>query len=380
MAEVNGHCDPKFNAVREALEKYITSAEENGASLAVNVGGQDVISLWGGYADIARTEPWKENTIVNVFSCTKIVSALALLKLVDQGRVSVNDKVAKHWPEFAANGKENIEIRHILSHSSGVAGWEKPLTMEGLCDLEARTAELAQQAPFWEPGTMSGYHCWDYGHLVGEVVRRVTGSSLRDFVAKELAEPFGADVQIGCKEEDWGRVAEVTPPPALNVGPIPADSIPGKILNPFPDATFTKTPEWKNAQIGAANGHSNAQGCARLFSNVTLAGSGGKLLSKETVDTIFQEQTRGVDAFNGMFIRWGIGMALRGDGETALDDWLPPGRVCLWGGWGGSLGIMDLDRKVTISYVMNKMRLETPVTPPAREYIKEIYKALGVEW
>jgi CubicO group peptidase (beta-lactamase class C family) len=219
-----------------------------------------------------------------------------------------------------------------------------------------------------------------FGHLLGEVVRRVTGSSLKEFVAKELAEPLGADIQIGCKEEDWARTAEMTPPPALNIGPMPADSVPAKILNPFPDATFTTTPAWRNAEIGAANGHGNAQGCVRLFSNVTLAGSGGQLLSKETVDIIFQEQTRGVDGFNGMYIRWGTGLALRGDGETALDEWLPPGRICLWGGWGGSLGIMDLDRKITISYVMNKMRLETPATPPAKEYIKEIYKSIGVEW
>ncbi|KAI4598828.1 hypothetical protein KJ359_002721 [Pestalotiopsis sp. 9143b] len=380
MAQVGGHNDPKFQGVRDAFEKHIKSAEENGASLAVNLDGKDVLSLWGGYADSARTQPWKENTIVNMFSCTKIVSALALLKLVDEGRVSVNDKVAKYWPEFAANGKENIEIRHILSHSSGVAGWEKPLTMDGLCDLKQRTEELAQQAPFWEPGTMSGYHCWVYGHLIGEVVRRVTGSSLTEYVAKELAGPFGADLQIGCKEEDWSRTAELTPPPALNVGPMPADSMPVKILNPFPDALFAHTPAWRRAEIGAANGHGNAQGCVRLFSNVTMAGNGGKLLSKDTVDTIFQEQTRGVDGFNGLFIRWGVGLGLRGDGETSLDEFLPPGRICFWGGWGGSLCIMDLDRKITICYVMNKMRLEAPVTPLVKEYIKEAYKSIGVEW
>ncbi|KAF7538296.1 hypothetical protein G7054_g3093 [Neopestalotiopsis clavispora] len=358
MAQVGGNYDPKFQGVRDAFEKHIKSAEENGASLSINLDGQDVLSIYGGYADTARTQPWKENTIVNMFSCTKIVSALAMLKLVDQGRVSVNDKVAKYWPEFAANGKENIEIRHILAHSSGVAGWEKPLTMDGLVDLEQRTKDLAEQAPFWEPGTMSGYHCWVYGHLIGEVVRRITGSSLKEFVAKELAEPYSADIQIGCKEEDWSRTAELTPPPALNVGPMPENSIP----------------------IGAANGHGNAQGCARLFSNVTLAGNGGKLLSKDTVDTIFQEQTRGVDGFNGLYIRWGIGLGLRGDGETSLDEFLPPGRICFWGGWGGSLCVMDLDRKITICYVMNKMRLEAPVTPLVKEYIKEAYKSIGVEW
>lgn len=379
MAQVSGHCDPKFQEVKDTFGKYIAS-EENGASLAVNIDGQDVVNLWGGYADTARTQPWAENTVVNMFSCTKIVTALAMLKLVDQGKVSINDKVSKHWPEFAANGKENIEIRHLLSHSSGVAGWEQPQTMESLCDTEARTADLAKQAPFWEAGTLSGYHCWSYGHLIGEVVRRVSGLSLTDFVAKELAGPAGADIQIGCKEEDYNRAAELIPPPALNIGPVPADSIPGKILNPYPDASFCNTPAWRKTEVGAANGHGNAQACTRLFSNVTLAGNGGKLFSKQTVDNIFQAQTRGVDAFSGLNIRWGVGMAIRGDGETSVDEYLPPGRICCWGGWGGSLCIMDLDRKITISYVMNKMRLETPVTPLAKDYFKAVYKSIGVEW
>jgi CubicO group peptidase (beta-lactamase class C family) len=379
MAQVHGHCDPEFQGLRDVFEKFITSGEENGASIAVNVDGKDVVSLWGGYADLARTKPWEENTIVNVYSCTKIASAMAMLKLVDRGLVALNDKVAKYWPEFAANGKENIEIRHILSHSSGVAGWEKPMTMEDMCNLEKSTADLAAQAPFWEPGTMSGYHCWAYGHLIGEVVRRVTGQSLKEFVAKELAAPVSADIQIGCKEEDWARVAELTPPPPFELPPMPADAIPVKILNPPPAAEYAATEIWKRAEIGGANGHANAQGCARLFSEITRAGSGGKLLSKETVDLIFQEQTRGVDAFSGMNIRWGNGAALTGEGGTALDGWLPTGKICLWGGWGGSLGIMDVGRKITISYVMNKMRMEQPVTPLTSEYLKQIYKGVGVE-
>lgn len=378
MAQVHGHCDPEFQGLREVFEKNILSAEENGASIAVNVDGREVVSLWGGYADNARTKPWAENTIVNVYSCTKIVTALAMLKLIDRGTVSVNDKVAKYWPEFAANGKENIEIRHILSHSSGVAGWEKPMTMDDMYDLEKSTAALAAQAPFWEPGTMSGYHCWVYGHLIGEIVRRITGQSLKEFVANELAGPAGADVQIGCKEEDWARVSELIPPPPFELPPMPADAIPVKILNPLPDARPAMTPGWRKAEIGGANGHANAAACARLFSEISCAGKGG-LFSKEILDVIFQEQTKGPDMFSGMNIRWGNGLALSGEGGTSLDGWLPTGRICLWGGWGGSLGIMDVGRKITISYVMNKMRNEQPTTPLSADYLKQIYKAVGVE-
>ncbi|CAH0024852.1 unnamed protein product [Clonostachys rhizophaga] len=382
MAQVNGSCDPQFQGVRDAFSKYIVSGEENGASLAVNFDGKDVINLFGGYADNARTRPWTENTIVNMFSCTKIVSALAMLKLVDRGLVSFTDKVAKFWPEFAANGKENVEIGHLLSHSSGVAGWDKPMTYEDMCDVPKSTAALAAQAPFWEPGSISTYHCWVYGHLIGEVVRRVTGLGLKEFVANELAGPTGADVQIGCKEEDWPRTSELIPPPGIDLPPIPPDSLPAKIFNPVPNPEFAQTALWRRSDIGGANGHANAAACVRLLSKVTLAGRGAEphVLSKETADAIFQEQTRGVDGFNGLYIRWGLGLALRGEGETAVDDWLPPGRVALWGGWGGSLCILDFERKITISYIMNKMRLETPVTPLAREYLKEIYKSIDVKW
>lgn len=160
MAEVNGHCDANFHSVRDVFSNYILSGDEHGGSLAVNINGRDVVSLWGGYADAARTKPWKENTIVNIWANTKIVCALATLKLVDRGLLSLDDSVATFWPEFAANGKEKVKIRHILSHSSGVAGWDHPMTLETMCDVESSTVELAKQAPWWEPGTASGYHCW----------------------------------------------------------------------------------------------------------------------------------------------------------------------------------------------------------------------------
>ncbi|KAH6645363.1 beta-lactamase [Truncatella angustata] len=381
MAQVNGHCDAKFQGVREAFSRYILSGEEHGGSLAVNIDGRDVINLWGGYADAARTKPWNEDTIVNIWANTKIVCALAMLTLIDRGLVSLDDCVAKFWPEFATNGKERITIRHVLSHTSGVAGWDHPMTLQAVCDVDSSTAELAKQAPWWEPGTASGYHCWTYGHLIGEVVRRVTGLRLTEFVAKELCEPVGADLQIGVKEEDWARVAELVPVPNLEDFPawVPG-SIPTRVFNPHASANFAHDPIWRRAELGSVNGHGNALACTRLLSAWTLAGQGSDLVSKETAHLIFEEQVRGVDLFNGMFLRMGCGaMSLRGDGDTAIDHWLPAGRVGQWGGWGGSKHVMDLDRKLTFSYVMNKMRAKGPVTPVVQEFLKETYKVLGIE-
>lgn len=380
MATVGAICDPRFGQVKTLLQQFLDSGEELGASISVNLDGETVVDIWGGFADPQRTNLWREDTIVNVFSCTKAVVSLAVLKLVEDGRISVNDKVSDHWPEFAANGKGDIEIRHLMSHTSGVSGWDEPMTLEDLCDLPKSTAALARQTPWWEPGTGSGYHSWTFGHLLGELVRRTTGKSLKNYIMEDIAGPLGADFQIGVDAKDWPRVAVLLPPVTHEFqGPEPG-SIAAKTINPVPDATWTATPLWKEAEIGSANGHGNARALTRILSAITLnAQSHGGMLSPTTVDLIFQEQARGVDLAVGIPLRFGIGFGLRGSGDTAVDDWLPPGKICYWGGWGGSIVVIDLDRRLTISYTMNKMSNVGLSNVAARAYIKAVYASMGVD-
>ncbi|RDW83082.1 beta-lactamase-2 [Coleophoma crateriformis] len=381
-AQFHGRCDPKFEAVRGLLQQFVDSGEELGASLVVNVDGDDVVDLWGGYADADRTRPWNEDTVVTVFSSTKNVTSLAILMLVERNLLSIDDKVAKYWPEFAANGKEDVEIRHLLSHTSGVGAWEDPMALEDLCNTEECTARLAKQAPWWTPGTASGYHSLTFGFLLGEIVRRITGLSLKEFIRTNIASPLGADFQLGAVEEDWPRISNMIPPPPRGEQPpaMEPDSIPMKFMNPLPTVEFANTPAWRQAEIGAANGFGNAKSLARILSEVTLAGKEDTkgLLSKQTVDLIFKEQSRGPDVALGIPLRFGVGFALTGDGDTSLDDFLPSGKICLWGGWGGSMAIMDVERGVTITYAMNKMSNEGPGTPLVKAYLKAIYEALGV--
>nr|WP_233517763.1 serine hydrolase domain-containing protein [Geodermatophilus sp. LHW52908] len=214
MAEVHGTVHDRFGGVRDALAAQLDD-EELGASIAVDVDGETVVDIWGGWRDEARTTPWTRDTIVNVWSTTKAVTALAVLTLVEQGRVDVHAPVAEYWPEFAANGKDGVLVRHLMAHTSGVAGWDPPFTVEEMYDWDTSVARLATQAPWWEPGTASGYHAQNQGHLLGEVVRRVDGRSLRQYVAEELAAPLGADFRIGAREEDADRIAPVVPPPPL---------------------------------------------------------------------------------------------------------------------------------------------------------------------
>src|SRR5215211_5080396 len=294
MAEVHGSCDDRFSAVREALERNL-DAEELGASVAVDLDGETVVDVWGGYRDEERTTPWTEDTIVNVWSTTKCVLSLAALMLVEQGELDLDAPVGDYWPEFSAKGKKGVLVRHIMSHTSGVPAWEKPFSIRDMYDWETACERLAGQRPWWEPGTASGYHAADQGHLVGEVIRRITGVTFQAFVASEIAGPLGADFQVGAREEDWDRIAPLVPPPRAAVDP-DADmtSIAMRTwTGPVMSTKATVTPEWRKADLGALNGHSNARGVLQVMRTLTL--DGGDLLSPKTVDRVFDVQADGVD-------------------------------------------------------------------------------------
>ena len=349
-----GTCSARFDPLRELFAAKLESGEDLGASLAVNIDGEMVVDLWGGWADEARTVPWAEDTITNVFSTTKSMTSLAALVLVDRGELDLDATVAKYWPEFAANGKAGIKVRQLLSHTSGVSGWEQPITLEDLYDWDKSTALLAAQAPWWEPGTASGYHMLNYGHLIGEVIRRITGQRLGEFFAAHIAGPLGADFHIGLPPSEFHRVTNVVTPPAIPTIPVfdPTQLDPNSVAfktwtNPtMPGPEYSWTEGWRRADIGAANGHGNARSVARLQSAVACGGEvdGVRLLSPQTIDRIFEVQSNGIDLVIGIPLKIGIGYSL-----------LPEGRVCCWGGTGGSLVVIDVDRRITFAYVMNKM-------------------------
>jgi CubicO group peptidase (beta-lactamase class C family) len=373
--DLQGTSTPRFEAVHRELQRNLDSGEELGASLAVDLDGERVVDLWGGFRDPARTAAWDEHTITTVWSTTKTVTSLAALILVDRGELDVHAPVARYWPEFAANGKQDIEIRHLLSHTSGVSGLDQPATIEDLYDADRAAARLAAQAPWWEPGTASGYHMLTFGHLIGEVVRRVSGRSLREFVAEEIAGPVGADFQIGAARKDWDRIADVVPPPAFSLDRLAMnlDSPAGKTLTgPAATADAANTPAWRNAEIGAANGHGNARSVARILSVLARGGEvdGVRLLSEKTIDLVFDIQADGIDLVTGLELRWGIGYALP---QRDTVPWIPDGRICFWGGWGGSVIIADLDRRLTISYVMNKMGAGLLGSDRTAAYVKAVY-------
>lgn len=383
MSVVKGKCDERFRAVATQLENFITSGEELGASVAVNLDGVDVVNIWGGFADEVKTKPWEEDTITCIFSTTKTISALAVLKLVDQGLLDVDERVSKYWPEFAANGKDNIRVRHVLSHTCALPGWQKKVSLEDVCDVEKATSLLADDSPWWDPGTASGYHSLSFGPLVGELVRRASGKSLKAFIAEDIAAPLKADFQLGVLERDLSRVSPVIPPPevAPRVTPPPGEPVPiatQVFTNPPMHAAFANTDIFRRSEWGAGNGHSNAAAIARIMSVISLDGKVGEteFLSSKTIDQIFRRQAFGTDLVMNAPICWGIGFALPAK-DTVL-QWLPVGRrVCTWGGYGGSFVIIDLDRRLTIAYVMNKMSPGGLGSERGIAYISAVYHAIG---
>ncbi|WP_374533557.1 serine hydrolase domain-containing protein [Phenylobacterium sp.] len=350
---VDGFTQDRFAPVREAFAANLASGADVGASFCATLEGETVVDLWGGWADEERTRPWARDTIVNVYSTTKTMTALTALLLADRGELDFDAPVARYWPQFAAAGKQDVKVSHLMSHSAGLSGWKEPLAKDDLYDWEKATALLAAQAPYWEPGTAPGYHALTQGYLVGEVVRRITGKSLGTVFREEIAEPLGADFHIGLPASEDDRVAHLIPPPP---GASIADRSESELQknmasNPPIDVAETRTRAWRGAEIPAAGGTGNARSVAQVHAILANGGvaQGKRFMSEAGCRKALEVQVEGQDLILGMPARFGMGFGLAG----AMP--LPNPNTIFWGGYGGSLVIIDMDARTTFAYAMNKM-------------------------
>jgi CubicO group peptidase (beta-lactamase class C family) len=340
-----------------------------------------LVDLWGGHADAARTRPWGRDTLVNVFSTTKAATALCAHMLADRGLLDLDAPVARTWPEFAAAGKADLPVRFLLSHQAGLAALRSPLPTEALYDWQRMTRALAAEAPWWPPGSASGYHAMTYGFLVGEVLRRVTGRTLGAFFRDEVARPLGADFHIGLPAAEERRVAELVPPSAEELAAAGAaaqgdpESLLGKVMaNPPLRPEVANTTAWRRAELPAANGHANARSVARVMAALACGGALGglRLLGAEALARAAQQQSYDLDLVLGLPMRWGLGFMLS-SAELPLG---PSPRAFGHGGWGGSLAVADPDARVSWAYVMNKMSPGTTGDARAAGIVTELYAAL----
>ncbi len=379
---VRGFVAGPFCSVRDAFEANLNSGEDVGASCCATLDGETIVDLWGGFADENRTRPWAKDTITNVYSTTKTMTALTALLLADRGELDFDAPVARYWPEFAANGKANIKVSHLMSHSSGLSGWKERLKTEDLYDWEKMTSLLAAQAPLWEPGTASGYHVVSFGFLVGEVVRRITGKSLGTVFREEIAGPLDADFHIGLPSTEDYRIAPSIPWPApqSNVKPVLTEIQEITFMNmPFDIGTTTRTREWRGAEIPAVNGHGNARSVAEIHCILANGGvaKGKRFLSEAGCRKALEQQIEGKDLIMPHLppARFGMGFALPG---PLLAMELPNPNSLHWGGGGCSWIFIDMDARTTFAYVANKLDRKPLSDPRPFRTMQAMWRAMGI--
>ncbi len=373
----------RYARVREVFERSLESGEV-GAALAVTVDGEPVVDLWGGHRDAARTLPWQRDTIVNVYSTTKGMTAICANRLAEQGRLDLDAPVAQYWPEFAQAGKSEIPVRWLLSHRAGLAALRAQVPPDARYDWKFMTEALAAETPWWEPGTKHGYHALTFGYLVGEIVRRVDGRTLGAYFRDELASPLGLDFWIGFGPELDGRVADMIPaspsPPGVP-NPFAAatrnpESLVGRVFgNPVVETGAVNSRAWRAAEIPAANGHGTARGLARIYGALARDGEldGMSVLSPAQIALANTEQSFGPDeVLSPLHTRFGLGFFM----TQKMIPFGPNERSFGHPGAGGSIAFADPDARLGLAYVMNGMQAGLAGDARGFRLIAEVYEAL----
>lgn len=374
MAEISGICPPELTAVRDRFAQNFDEGLEAGARLTVCQDGDVVLDLMGGHADAARTQPFGADTLAPVFSVTKLVAALMIARLVDQGLVTYDTPVAEVWPAFAQAGKGGVTLAQMMSHQAGLCGFIPAAEPDIWYDPGAVCDRLAAQPPLWPLGTGSGYHPITIGYLAGEVFRRLDGRTLGAALREDMADPFGLDVWIGLPDSEHGRVAQMRKPPAApDLGPL--DEIKRAAFLDRGSAPGGRgSADWRRMEIPSANGHATALALARLMAVVAGDGSldGRVVISPATLATLAAERVRGPDKVLPFDLIWAAG-PMRNSGTNGLG----PGPQALGHyGWGGSMAMADPERRLSVAYVMTKQSVRLVADPRPVGLIETLYRAL----
>jgi len=392
---VTGLVEPGFEAIRDAFAHNFEKGRETGSALCVHVEGRKVVDLCGGTFDVAGTRPYGPDALQLVFSTTKGATAVCANLLAQRGLLDLDAPVADYWPEFAAAGKETLPVRYLLSHQAGLPAIDSRVTPEEMQAWDPVAEALAEQTPFWEPGTAHGYHALSYGYLVGEVVRRITGCSLGTFFSEEVAGPLGLEFFIGLPPELEDRVSPII---GANFGPpvgeggvgggAPEDfakTLLARALNlggAFRDRDWMNQPKWHAAEVPGGNAITNATSLSRMYAALIGTVEGGPtepLLTPAQVEKARTVLTFGPDqVFNsvGFALEQKIGLGFWRAGPVT--PFGGPGSFG-HGGAGGSYGFADPERGLAVGYVMNQMSMGMLGDPRSRRIVQAVYESVGAE-
>src|SRR5680860_758129 len=385
---IDGWTAPGFENVRETFEKNFAEGLELGAAFAAYRHGKPVVDLWGGIADEETGRAWEEDTMIVVFSSTKGATAICANRLIQEGRLDIDAPVTDYWPEFGQAGKETIPVSYLLSHEAGLAWVDEPLSLDDALAWDPMIAALERQAPSWEPGTKHGYHAITFGHLVGEVIRRVTGRSVGTYFRELIGDPLGLDFWIGLPEEHEHRVARLAGGLAGNADDVePAvrdamaafigpDTMLGKALTAggaFSEPDLWNTRAFHAAEVPAAGGISDARSLARMYAATVAEIDGIRLLTPNQLRAATTQRTSGPNAvLLDMDIQFGLGFMV----PSTLIQLGGPHSFGHFGA-GGSVGWGDPDGELGFGYVMNRMDIGVAGDQRSFSLINACYDAIA---
>ncbi|MCP5179582.1 MAG: beta-lactamase family protein [Pseudomonadales bacterium] len=374
---VHGTCRPGFERVRDVFARNFTEDADVGAAFCVVRDGETLVDLWGGFRERACTTPWEADTLVNLYSTTKGLGAIAFAWVVDNSALSYDDEVRRYWPELTA-ARDGLTIAQLLSHQGGICGVDEKITAADLYDWPRMIGLLEKQTPYWTPGTAAGYHAINWGYLPGEITRRVTGRTLGEIFRTEIAAPLQADCYIGLPDGEHARVADMIGPnhariqPDLTAMTLPAMpplyavALQNPSIRPYQDASSAA---WRRAEIAAANGQGNARGIARIYA--ALANAGGPVGARTVARMCREEWGNESDLVLGRALRRSAGLILNTDHQYG-----PNAESFGHAGAGGSVGFGDPVAGLGVAYVMNQMQMNLNDDTRAGRLVRAVYACL----
>ena len=402
---IKGYCDSQFQKVYDAFANAIESGFETGAALSIEHKGEIIVNLWGGHQDANKTKAWQENTLVNVFSVTKAVTATCVSRLIDQDQLDPNKKVDHYWPEYGCNGKEDTKVSDLLCHRAAMFGFKDGIPAGSFQDWDKFTQQLQLQAPYRKPGISQGYHALTFGWLVGELIKRVDGRSVGKYFKEEIADPLNIDFHIGLTNSDFARCADMLMIPRDNI------KLPGEFLKYVPDFflpqrlknfksallsgdfleafqesegdddNYVNSPDWRMAEIPSANGHGTAKSLATLFGILSngCTRDGISIMSEASLQNAITPHSNGPDSvLFGAPIKFGLGYELA-QGIANVGNISPAFNNQMFGhaGVGGAVAFGDPDKGIGYGFICNQQHKPTELYRTSNFLTAELYSIIS---
>ena len=401
---INGNCDPKFHPVKEIFFNAIDGGFETGAAIAIEHKGKLVVNLWGGHKDANRTKEWEEDTLVNVFSVTKGITATCAARLIDQGKLNPNETVGYYWPEYSCNGKEKTKVSDFLCHRAGMFGFKGGMPSGSFQDWNKFTNHLESQSPYIEPGSSQGYHALTYGWLVGEIIKRIDGRTIGEYFKEEIAQPLGIDFYIGLPRENFVRCADMLMMernsirlPGGFLKYVPNLFLPKRIINfkealksgdfeeafefrDEDDINFQNSDDWRIAEIPSANGHGTAKSLAKLYGILSngCSRNGISIMNKDTLELAITPHSSGPDSvLFGAGIKFGLGYELA-QGISSLGNISPILNNKMFGhaGVGGAVAFGDPEQNLGYGFICNQQHEPRDMYKTNNQLTKALYSII----